>query len=94
MHGVHQVPSVNSSAVDQIEKALQQKVEAVSNYSDNPTAALQKIFKGLDENGTGKISKEGFKQGIIKLNFNNVDREIEALFDRCTFAQWGRGGLI
>ena len=73
---------VNSSATDRIEDALRNKVESASNFNDNPTQALATVFRKLDINSSGKLSVGEFQAAMKKLNFNDVDRELAALFSR------------
>lgn len=77
-----QVLDVNTSSVDNLEITLKSKVETISNYNDNPAAAVQTVFKQMDANGSGKISLEEFTKALNKINFTGVDKEIAALFRR------------
>jgi len=75
---------VPESKIDDLERALKQKIESLSGYGDSTSMArkLSALFKFFDLNQNGVIEYNEFFAGMVRLNFVAMTREIEALFDR------------
>ena len=74
---------IDSGQVDNVEKALRQKIEVFSGYRNNPLQTLAKIFIDFDANRSGFMSEDEFVEAIaLKLNFGEFQNELRALFKR------------
>ena len=50
---------------------------------NSESAKLGNLFRSLDKNGTGKLTKQQLKDGVKKMkNFDLPDSELNTLFDR------------
>eukprot|EP00753_Platysulcus_tardus_P007636 PLAT15325.1.p2 GENE.PLAT15325.1~~PLAT15325.1.p2 ORF type:complete len:357 (+),score=205.89 PLAT15325.1:145-1215(+) len=70
--------------VDDLERRLRERIEVMTGFADDEVmiAKLEEVFKYYDTDGTGKVEFDEFLDGMYKLNFVGVNREVRHLFDR------------
>jgi len=74
---------VDTSKIDVIEIALNQKIESLNSYRNNTEQIIAKLFKQSDTDNSGDISEKEFVDLLTtQLNFPGYDDEVKALFRR------------
>jgi Ca2+-binding EF-hand superfamily protein len=73
-----------NSKVDNVEKAIREKLESMTGFADESTQAfkLSALFKKFDKDRSGKISKVEFEEAMEPMNLVGRQTEIRQLFER------------
>ena len=73
--------SVN--AMDAVaEKALLEEVKRRIRVGERPAAAIRSVFRAMDLNGSGTLTRDEFREAIKQLGYVLLDSELDMLFKR------------